>query len=44
MSAEELMDVEKLLNNRPRKVLDFESPIEVFNRLSSEAQNVALQT
>ena len=33
ISEEDLMEVEILLNNRPRKVLEFESPIEVFNRL-----------
>ena len=37
ISEEELMKVEILLNNRPRKVLKFESPIEVFNRLSKAA-------
>lgn len=44
ISTEELMNVEILLNNRPRKVLNFESPIEVFNRLSNGMTNVALQT
>jgi len=43
VSASELMDVEILLNNRPRKVLDFSTPIEVFIRLSAMPENVALQ-
>ena len=43
MSATELMEVEILLNNRPRKVLEFSTPIEVFDRLSTGAANVALQ-
>lgn len=43
ISDEELMKVEILLNNRPRKVLEFSTPIEVFNQLSGGALNVALQ-
>lgn len=42
-SAEELMKVEILLNNRPRKVLDFSSPIEVFDQLTAGPLSVALQ-
>lgn len=38
-----LMKVEILLNNRPRKVLEFATPIEVFDRLSTGPVNVALQ-
>ena len=30
----QLNEIEKLLNNRPRKVLQFRTPIEVFNELS----------
>ena len=41
--ADELMEVEILLNNRPRKVLEFATPIEVFERLSVKPVNVALQ-
>lgn len=37
ISDEELMEVEILLNNRPRKVLDFETPLEVFDRLKRAA-------
>lgn len=37
VSANELMEVEILLNNRPRKVLNFSTPIEVFSRLSEAA-------
>ncbi|MGK0182027.1 MAG: IS30 family transposase, partial [Halioglobus sp.] len=37
VSANELMEVEILLNNRPRKVLNFPTPIEVFSRLSEAA-------
>ncbi len=44
VTKEELMKIEKLLNNRPRKVLNFSTPLEVFNHLSQEASNVALQT
>ena len=35
ISLEEIKRVENLLNNRPRKVLGFETPSEVFDRLSS---------
>ena len=42
ISSEDLMEVEILLNNRPRKVLDFLSPIEVFEQLSAGTVNVAL--
>lgn len=37
ISDDELMEVEILLNNRPRKVLEFASPIEVFERLAKVA-------
>ena len=34
ISEEDVERVEALLNNRPRKVLEFETPLEAFNRLS----------
>ena len=37
ISVEDVMEVEILLNNRPRKVLDFATPIEIFSRLSEAA-------
>lgn len=43
ISDAKLMEVEILLNNRPRKVLEFFTPIEVFHRLSVGPVNVALQ-
>jgi transposase, IS30 family len=44
ISAAELMKIEILLNNRPRKVLEFSTPIEIFNQLSGGGLNVALQS
>lgn len=44
VTKEDLMKIEILLNNRPRKVLNFMTPLEVFNRLSQEFSNVALQS
>ena len=43
ISDAEVMKIEILLNNRPRKVLNFSTPIEVFNSLSAEPVFVALQ-
>lgn len=43
ISDAEIMEVEILLNNRPRKVLNFSTPIEVFNSLSAKPVFVALQ-
>ena len=42
LSQADLKKIEELLNNRPRKVLDYETPLEVFNRLTSESLSVAL--
>jgi len=42
ISPDELMRIEELLNNRPRKVLEFSTPIEIFNQLSEGGLNVAL--
>lgn len=43
ITPDELMKVEVLLNNRPRKVLNFATPIEVFDHLARRATFVALQ-
>ena len=40
----EIKIVEDLLNNRPRKVLNCETLLEVFNRLSKQTPVVALHT
>lgn len=37
-------EIENLLNNRPRKVLQFRTPIEVFNQRRTESTFVALRT
>jgi len=42
VSEEDLMKIEILLNNRPRKVLNFKTPLEVFNCLSQGGSIVAL--
>lgn len=44
VSVDGLKEIENLLNNRPRKVLDYSTPEEVFNHLSKEASNVALRS
>jgi IS30 family transposase len=36
VSAADILKVETLLNNRPRKILNFETPLEAFARLSSD--------
>ena len=43
VTDEEIEQIEFLLNNRPRKVLNFSTPLEVFSRLSKKPQFVALQ-
>ena len=43
VSVESLMKIEMKLNNRPRKVLNFSTPIEVFSRLSKRGANFALR-
>jgi len=43
VSSQSLMEIEILLNNRPRKVLNFATPLEVFSQLSRGVANVALQ-
>ena len=42
-SQDELNEIAERLNNRPRKVLDFETPNEVFARLVAEAKVTAQQ-
>lgn len=44
ITEDELKKVEELLNNRPRKVLNFSTPAEVFDRLSRETESVALHS
>jgi len=34
ISEEEVEKVEALLNNRPRKILQFETPLEAFRRMA----------
>jgi IS30 family transposase len=36
-------EIEKLLNNRPRKVLKFRTPIEIFNQHRIKPDFVALR-
>lgn len=43
LTQKEVEKVEVLLNNRPRKVLNFLTPIEAFEELRRECRNVALQ-
>ena len=42
LSQADLKKIEELLNNRTRKVLEYETQSEVFNRLTSESLGVAL--
>jgi IS30 family transposase len=42
-SQDQLNEIAERLNNRPRKVLDFETPNEVFARLVAEAQTTGQQ-
>jgi Transposase and inactivated derivatives, IS30 family len=44
VTYEALEEIENLLNNRPRKVLQFRTPIEVFNQRRAESKFVALRT
>ena len=43
ITEEELADVENLLNNRPRKVLGYKTPKEVFLRALNSTEKIALQ-
>ena len=42
INDDNLLQIEERLNNRPRKVLEFMTPIEAFNRLSIQSPFVAL--
>lgn len=42
ISENRLFEVETLLNSRPRKVLKYRTPIEVFNELTKKSKIVAL--
>lgn len=44
VSSEAVKEIENLLNNRPRKVLQFSTPIEVFNQRRMKPAFVALPT
>lgn len=44
VTHETVEEIENLLNNRPRKALQFRTPIEVFNQLRMESGFVALRT
>ena len=37
-TQDDLNEIAERLNNRPRKILDFETPNEVFAKLMAEAQ------
>ena len=43
VADETVLGIEKLLNNRPRKVLQFRTPIEVFNQRRTGSRFVALR-
>lgn len=43
ISKADLQKIEDLLNNRPRKVLHFRSPLEVFNQLAAKSSCGALR-
>lgn len=44
VTREAVEEIEKLLNNRPRKVLQFRTPIEVFNECRSRSVFVAVRS
>jgi IS30 family transposase len=44
LSPDDVQTVEFLLNSRPRKALDFQTPIEVFRRANVDLSSVALQS
>lgn len=44
LDPEDVQRVEDLLNSRPRKILDFRTPLEAFNQARFRLQNVALRS
>ena len=44
VTNETTLEIENLLNNRPRKVLQYRTPLEVFNERRKESAFVALRT
>lgn len=44
LDNEIVKEIEDLLNNRPRKVLQFRTPIEVFNECRLKSAVVGLQS
>ena len=44
MSQEEINEIEDLLNNRPRKVLNYLTPLEAFEKLTKNDEKIALQS
>lgn len=44
ISNEDIAKVENLLNNRPRKILNFKTPIQVFEQMTALINKVALHT
>jgi IS30 family transposase len=44
VADETIEEIENLLNNRPRKVLQFRTPLEVFNQRRMESEFVALRS
>ena len=43
ITAEDVQKIEDLLNSRPRKILGFKTPMEVFDRARATQSKVALQ-
>ena len=43
VTEEEVQKIEDLLNSRPRKILNFQTPLEVFNQVKFDISNIALR-